>query len=135
MLCWVVLCRFSNMCCLCALYIQVSNKGFALACVRNDLHTHLQHTAPTLVSTIKEYAAKVSAHLSPTTTTTTTTTAATTTTAPPSSAALLEVEPPKVLADVFEALIGAVYVDSGRSLSAAWHAFCALLPLQPQFFF
>ena len=36
---------------------------------------------------------------------------------------LEEVEVPKILGDVFEALIGAVFVDSGHDLAAVWNVY------------
>jgi dsRNA-specific ribonuclease len=35
---------------------------------------------------------------------------------------------PKVLGDVFESILGAVYLDSGHSLSAVWAVYCRLCP-------
>jgi len=37
------------------------------------------------------------------------------------------VEVPKVLADVFEALAGAIYIDSGYSLDKTWAVFYRLM--------
>ena len=38
------------------------------------------------------------------------------------------VEVPKVLGDVFESLIGAVYLDSGHDLAKVWEIYCRLCP-------
>ncbi len=37
------------------------------------------------------------------------------------------VEVPKVLGDIFESLVGAVFLDSGMSLDAVWRVFYPLI--------
>ena len=42
-------------------------------------------------------------------------------------------DPPKVLGDILEALAGAVFLDSGRSLETVWRVFKPLLTDTPLF--
>jgi len=43
------------------------------------------------------------------------------------------IESPKVLSDLFEAVLGAVYVDSGRSLATCWQVLSRLMPIRLDF--
>ncbi len=45
---------------------------------------------------------------------------------------LEDVEVPKVLGDIVEALMGAVFIDSGFDLAQVWSSFRALFPEMEQ---
>lgn len=89
----------------------VNNTVFAMLAVKFELHKYIKHTAPSLMKVIRAFADKVQ-----------------------SGKDLLEeiqdmvsenscareVEVPKVLGDVVESLIGAIYLDSGYSLNKVW---------------
>ena len=42
------------------------------------------------------------------------------------------VEVPKVLGDLFEAIVGAVFVDCGHDLATVWRVYTGLCPLLDQ---
>ncbi|XP_015784164.1 endoribonuclease Dicer [Tetranychus urticae] len=43
-------------------------------------------------------------------------------------------EPPKALGDIFESIAGAIYLDSGNSLSTVWHIYCKFFCNELEFF-
>ncbi|KAJ3082173.1 hypothetical protein HDU99_003427, partial [Rhizoclosmatium hyalinum] len=81
----------------------VNNESFCRLAVSIGLQGHLRHSVPSLTTQLTTYLA----HLS--------------------TPGVLDLDPidvtqegPKVLGDLFEALVGAIYVDSGYSLATVW---------------
>lgn len=112
----------------------VDNVTFGYLTVTNKIHKHLKYSSVNLYQTIERYLShvKLLKH--------------------PKDAVYLikedetlemeEIEVPKVLGDIFEAIAGAIYIDSGLSLKAVWDAFypmmkdiidqyCVSLPINP----
>ncbi|KAI9366884.1 hypothetical protein DFJ73DRAFT_891325, partial [Zopfochytrium polystomum] len=88
----------------------VNNESFCRLTVKLGLHKLLVHSSPVLQGQIGAYLLYLSQHdlskLHPTDTTH---------------------EGPKVLGDLFEAVVGAVFIDSGRSITSTWQIFGPLL--------
>ncbi|XP_043689344.1 ribonuclease 3-like protein 3 [Telopea speciosissima] len=85
---------------------NVDNEKLARVAVRHSLHDYLRHKAPHLQEQIQEFSQAVLDY-------------------PVHSNGLIDT--PKVLADIVESLVGAVFVDCHSSLETVWQVFKRLL--------
>jgi len=85
----------------------VNNDMMADVMVDNDLHTLLLHSASYMRDTIQQYGQQRQARRR----------------GYMGASSSLHLSPPKQLADAFESLLAAIYVDSGFMLDAVWAAF------------
>ena len=84
----------------------VSNRAFTRVVLKFNLHTLLIHQSHAIITQINEYLSLLPSL---------------------SQYELTQVEPPKVLGDLLESLIGAVYIDSGRRMDVVWAVFTKLM--------
>lgn len=85
---------------------NVDTEALARAALKYDLHKYLRHRKPLLDGQIQEFMEGIVEY-------------------PSHSQGMID--PPKVLADILESLIGAIYIDTDSSMDATWEVIERLL--------